>query len=101
MRQDDFNIYSIDQLLNALERRNQALWRAIRKRDNLEWFHNLWKANAPYYDFVPLYNKIRQEIGLPTVTSNYFADNILSRYNLLAPKFKDALQEWAMALVMD
>ena len=86
------------ELIDGLNRRNKALWHAIRKRENLETFKNLWSRDASLYKFYDLYKKVRSDMGVEPKSFDHF-DKQWQVYLVLAVKFKDALNEWAELLV--
>lgn len=90
----------LDELLRALAQRNRELWRAIEKRDNYEWFRNLWEAGSDnQYRFYDLYRKVREEIGLESDPKEF--DRIWSCHCVVAESFESSLDEWAAVLVND
>ena len=88
----------INGLIYALNERNRVLWKTIRKRENYNWFKNLWNKDANLYEFYELYKKVRADMGGEPHDFDYF-DNLWQHYNLLSSKITQALNEWVELLV--
>ena len=86
------------ELISGLNKRNKALWHAIKKKENIERFKDLWSRDANLYKFYELYKKVREDMGVEPKSFDYY-DKQWQIYLVLAVKFKDALNEWAELLV--
>ena len=87
-------VYSIDNLTDALDQRAKDVNNVIRKKEYLEEFRNLWKNDSYYGDYYDLYCKVRNDMGMEPRSISDF-DYLFSVYNPRAVKFEDALSEWA------
>ncbi len=87
----------IEGLLDALNRRNEELWRTIRKRNNYQWFKNLWNSNADSQEFFELYSKERKELGLDAEEAHF--DKLWQYHFVLNQSLEISLSEWAEMLV--
>lgn len=87
----------IEGLIDALNRRNQELWRVIRRRKNYQRFKNLWNSNAESQKFFELYCEERKELGLEAEEAHF--DKLWQFHNALHKSLKVSLSEWAEMLV--
>ena len=87
----------IEGLIKALNRRNEELWRAIRRRKNYQWFKNLWDSNAESKKFFELYCEVRKELGLEADEMHF--EKMWQYHSVLHESLKVSLSEWAELLV--